>query len=243
VSKSQESPWWRARTSAGARIVIGAILLLACSGPVATPSHTPAPSPAAHTAPSPSEATSSPSDAAEPATPAVPVADSPPHGYATRLQIPFLQVDLPVIAGLMNSEGNPEFPLCDVAQFLPFYRQPGMTGTTYLYAHARQGMLLSMLQQSKVDGGAAMVGEEIVVYTSDGWRHTYAITQVKPHATDYAIADEIAPGEERLIVQTSEGRVGDPFKLQVAAAPVSSEMGDPSEAAPAPSPRDCSPAG
>jgi hypothetical protein len=182
-----------------------------------------------------------PANAPSPAALATP-ADAPlPHGYATRLQIPFLGVDLPVIAGLMDADGNPEFPLCDVAQFLPFYEQPGVTGTTYLYAHARQGMLLSMLQQSKVDGGVAMMGQEIVVSTSDGWRQKYAITQVKPHATDYAIADEVAPGEERLIVQTSEGRVGDPFKLQVAAAPVSSESADPSEAAPVPSPRDCSP--
>lgn len=141
----------------------------------------------------------------------------------------------------MDVDGNPEFPPCDVAQYLPYYSQPGTAGTTYLYAHARQGMLLSMLQHSKVDEGAAMIGHDVSVYTSDGYRYDYSITVVRPHATDYSIADDIAPAEERLVVQTSEGRVGDPFKLQVAAAPVSSVQVPVSEANPSPQPRDCSP--
>lgn len=142
----------------------------------------------------------------------------------------------------MDATGNPEFPQCDIALYLPYYVQPGALGTTYLYAHARQGMLLSMLQRSRQDDdGASMIGEEIVVYTTGGWIHSYVITIVKPHATDYAIADDLAPNEERLVIQTSEGRVGDPFKLQVAAARRSTERADVSEAMPSPQPRDCAP--
>jgi hypothetical protein len=141
----------------------------------------------------------------------------------------------------MDADGNPEFPLCDVAQYLPYYSQPGAEGTTYLYAHARQGMLLSMLQQSEVNEGASMLGNEVVVYTSAGWRHVYTITAVKPHATDYTIADDVAPTEQRLVVQTSEGRVGDPFKLQIAASPTASSQVPLEEALASPMPRDCAP--
>jgi hypothetical protein len=164
-----------------------------------------------------------------------------PHGFASRLLMPFLDVDLAVLPGMMDAEGNPEFPLCDVAQYLPYYSQPGAAGTTYLYAHARRGMLLSMLEQSKVDDGVSMLGNEVIVYTSASWRHVYTITAVKPHATDYTIADDVAPGEQRLVVQTSEGRVGDPFKLQIAADPVTSSQVTLEEALASPMPRDCAP--
>ena len=46
---------------------------------------------------------------------------------------------------------------------------------------------------------------------------------------------------ERLVVQTSEGRVGDPFKLQVAATPVMSVEVPVPDALPSAQPRDCSP--
>jgi hypothetical protein len=156
--------------------------------------------------------------------------------------IPFFNVDLPVIAGLMDSEGNPEFPLCDVTQYLPFYTQPGEAGTIYLYAHARRGMLADMLAASEVNDGAAMIGQEIIVYTTGGWRHVYSISIVKRHATDYSLADEIGPDQERLIVQTSEGPATDPLKLQVAAVPVSADQVPLSEAIASPEPRECPPA-
>jgi hypothetical protein len=140
----------------------------------------------------------------------------------------------------MDSSGNPTFPLCDVAQYLPYYVQPGATGTTYIYAHARNGMLLSLLDASEVDDGSALVGQTVTVYTSAGWRFDYAISIVKRHVTDYVLADEVAPGQQRLIVQTSEGLADDPNKLQVAAAPVASEQ-IAGYAAPPAAPRACAP--
>jgi hypothetical protein len=227
---------------AGLAIALGAIVLLsACVvGPdasVATPQH-PAQSASASGASAQASANQgeSPSPQPQPSTD-----ENAPHGFATRLVIPFLDVDLPVIAGIMDAAGNPEFPLCDVAQYLPYYVQPGAPGTTYLYAHARRGMLGEMLAQSLIDDGAEMLGEQVVVYTSGGWRHTYSISIVKPHATDYSIADEVAPDEERLVLQTSEGTVENPLKLQVAAEPVSSTQVPASEALASPEPRDCAP--
>jgi hypothetical protein len=190
--------------------------------------------------PSPSDGGTSDPTAGPGATPSSLPGESP-YGFASRFLMPFLDVDLPVLPGTMDAEGNPEFPLCDVAQYLPYYSQPGAAGTTYLYAHARRGMLLSVLEQSKVDDGVSMLGNEVIVYTSAGWRHVYTITEVKPHATDYTIADEVASGEQRLVVQTSEGRVGDPFKLQIAADPVTSSQVPLEEALASPMPRDCAP--
>jgi hypothetical protein len=141
----------------------------------------------------------------------------------------------------MDANGNPEFPLCDVAQYLPYYSQPGAPGTTYLYAHARRGMLSELLAKSMVNDGAALIGEPIHVYTALGWRHTYVISVVKKHATDYTLADDLQPGQERLIVQTSEGNAEHPLKLQVAADPVAAERVDLAQAVPSAAPRDCSP--
>ena len=235
-------PRWRSPTFAGLAIALGAIVLLsACVGgpdvSVATPQHpaqsAPAPGASPQASVNPAE---SPSAQPEPS-----IDEDAPHGFATRLVIPFLGVDLPVIAGIMDEAGNPEFPLCDVAQYMPYYVQPGAAGTTYLYAHARRGMLGEMLARSLIDNGAQMLGEEVVVYTSGGWRHAYSISIVKPHATDYSIADDVAPDEERLVLQTSEGTVENPLKLQVAAEPVSSMRVPASEATASPQPRDCAP--
>jgi Sortase domain len=242
------SPRRRRPTSIGWALACGAILLSGCvqaqpSAATESPAWTsdPTVAPLAGPTRAPTRATPRVSDA--PATQAPSSADErAPYGYATRLVIPFLEVDLPVIAGVMDAEGNPRFPPCDVALYLPYYVQPGANGTTYLYAHAREGMLLTMLEHSKVDGGAALVGKEVFVHTADGSRHDYSITIVRAHATDYSIADDLASTEQRLVLQTSEGRVGDPFKLQVAARPVAVDRSSPHEAVTSPRPRDCGPA-
>lgn len=174
------------------------------------------------------------------ATPA-PETDRAPHGVATRLLIPSLGVDLPVMKGPVGDDGNPLFPPCDVALYLDYYVQPGAVGTTYLYAHARPGMLLELLEESQVKDGEALIGEQVIVYAAAGWRHEYELSIVRPHATDYEIADNVPPGGERLVVQTSEGRIGDPLKLQIAADPVAAVRVDVVEALASPSPRECGP--
>ena len=102
-------------------------------------------------------------------------------------------------------------------------------------------MLLSLLEASRVDDGSALIGEQIDVYTTDGQRYTYEIFAVKRHALDYSLADEVAPDEQRLVVQTSEGAVGHPEKVQVGARLVTINPASLSEARPSAAPRDCSP--
>jgi hypothetical protein len=162
---------------------------------------------------------------------ASPLPDAPP----TRVVVPSLGIDLPVIEGVTG------YPLCDVAQYLDGFANPGQPGTTYIYAHARTGMFLPLLDESKINDGAGMIGALVKLYTADSRLHLYQITIVKRHATDLTLAYDLAPGEQRLILQTSEGPHGTVPKLQVAATPIGTYAATPAEALPMPQPTDCAP--
>ncbi|HUR15832.1 MAG TPA: sortase [Candidatus Limnocylindrales bacterium] len=167
--------------------------------------------------------------------------DYPNRGYATRIRIPSLGIDLPIVSGDLIVPGNRDFyPLCDVAMFMPQFVQPGESGATYIYAHAQRGMFAPLLRSSQLDNGSGMVGALIEVYTSDNKLHVYELYQVKRHATDLSLASP-APGEHMLVLQTSEGPSGTVPKLQVAARPLSVVPADLGEANPPANPRVCLP--
>jgi sortase (surface protein transpeptidase) len=156
-----------------------------------------------------------------PITPGPSGSTAPQSAVATRIKIPALNIDLPVIA----SPANEEFPLCGVAEYMILDKPlgyPGLPQATYLYAHARTGMFWPLLVQSKVNNGAAMIGMWIEVYTDDNQRHVYEITRVIRHVPDSASAfdDVVAAKTDQLWLQTSEGPIGFPDKLQVVAQPV-----------------------
>ena len=162
-------------------------------------------------------------------------------GYPTRIRIPSLRIDLPVVAGDLVVPGNQDlYPLCDVAMFMREFVQPGQAGATYIYAHAQRGMFAPLLRASELDNGAGMVGALIEVYTSDNQLHLYELYRVKRHATDLSLADP-PPGEHMLVLQTSEGPSGTIPKLQVAARPLSVVPADRDEAQPPANPRVCLP--
>lgn len=186
------------------------------------------PSQPAPTSPTPS-ATASLGPSAEP-TP-TPASDSPP----TRVVVPSLGIDLPVVPG------NSDYPLCDVAQYLlGGFVNPGVPGTTYLYGHARKGMFLPLLDASTADdNGASMIGALVKVYTADLQVHIYQIDIVKRHAVDLSLAFELEPNQHRLILQTSEGPHGTVPKLQVAARPIGVYRATADEALPSPHPDVC----
>jgi hypothetical protein len=164
-----------------------------------------------------------------------------PAPLATRVVVPALEIDLPIVAGDLEVPGNiGNYPLCDVAQYLtdPAFVQPGEEGTTYLYGHAREGMFLPLLEESQVDEGTAMIDMLVQVYTVDARVYLYEIFEVRRHATDFSLAVP-KPGEHRLILQTSEGPRGTVPKLQVAATLLDIEDADPADARPSPEPRAC----
>lgn len=163
------------------------------------------------------------------------------RAVATRVVIASLGIDLPVISGdtRVPEQGPDGYPPCDVALYLTSFRQPGQRGTTYLYAHARPGMFLPLLEASEQDAGKSLSGVLVDVYTSDDVRHTYAIKRVKRHALDLALAQDIPRGSRRLVLQTSEGPRGTVPKLQVLAVPRSTSSASPEEARPVAVPRGC----
>ncbi len=156
----------------------------------------------------------------------------------TRVVVGALRIDLPVVATQSS------YPLCDVAQYLlqPDYKIgfPGVNGrTTYLYAHARKGMFLPLLDASKVNNGDSLKGLLVQLYSDDDRLYSYVITDVKRHATDFILASSVGPEEQRLILQTSEGPAGTVPKLQVAATLLSVAPAAHAEAHPAAHPRAC----
>jgi hypothetical protein len=170
---------------------------------------------------------------------------APPPGtgpFATRIVIPSLSIDLPVVPGDLVVKGNKNFyPLCDVAMYMPSFVQPGQPGSTYIYGHAQRGMFAPLLKNSQINDGAGMVGALVEVYTSDNMLHLYELYRVKRHALDLSLATNVDPGEHRLVLQTSEGVTGTVPKLQVAARPLSVVPSTPQEAQPTPHPRVCLP--
>jgi sortase (surface protein transpeptidase) len=147
-------------------------------------------------------------------------ADSPTGAIATRIKVPALGIDLAVVGN-----ANEEFPLCDVAEYIVLDKPlayPGLPGSTYLYAHARTGMFLPLLTEARTNDGAAMIGMWVEVYTDDNQDHVYQISQVIRHVPDNATAFDrpVAAKTDQLWLQTSEGPIGYPYKMQVLAQPV-----------------------
>jgi hypothetical protein len=158
----------------------------------------------------------------------------PADRVATRIVIGRLDIDLPIV---LQTDYNPDYPLCDVAMYIPSLYQPGQGRATYIYAHARTGMFLPLLLQSQKNNGERMLGMTVEVYTSDSWRYVYTITEVRRHTT--SLIDAVNTKTERLWMQTSEGPNGTIPKLQVVADFLSAAPADSKAAHPKPHPIVC----
>jgi hypothetical protein len=216
--------------------VTGLVAGLLSLGPPVTadqlpsPSPSPAPTTVANSTPSPLITFPPlPSDVAPSASP-TPPADR----VATRVRVAALDIDLPVVR---PPGGADAYPLCDVAMYIQELGQPGFGRATYLYAHARTGMFLPILDASLVRNGASMLGMVVEVWTSDDQRFLYEITEVRRHQLD--LNDAIDATTEELWLQTSEGPKGTPGKTQVIALPISQEAADHAEAHPKAKPIAC----
>jgi hypothetical protein len=195
--------------------------LLSYTTPVAAE---PAPSasarPSATAVPTPSaRITLPPLVSAPPATPsATPAADR----VASRVRVAALDIDLPVVKGPTG------YPYCDVAMWLDAdgLGQPGQGKATYLFAHAREGMFLPLLETPERE----QRGVVVEVWTNDGWRYLYEIVDVRRAQT--TLDDALNAAGEELWLQTSEGPRGTVGKTQVIAMPLSVERADLDEANP-----------
>jgi hypothetical protein len=163
------------------------------------------------------------------------------NAEATRVVIPSLDIDLPVVASDLDVPGNEgHYPLCDVAMYMTAFVNPGQPGTTYIYGHAQEGMFAPLLHASKYNNGASMIGALVQVYTDDNMLHLYEIKLVKRHATDLSIT-RLPAGVHQLVLQTSEGWHGHIPKLQVAAKPLTVLAASYRDAHPPVRPRVCLP--
>ncbi len=189
---------------------------------------------AAETQPSAS-ATASPSPTATPtATPRItlpPLASAPPasatptadpDAVATRVRVAALDIDMPIVAGPAG------YPYCNVAMYLKELGQPGQGRATYLFAHAREGMFLPLLETPERE----QRGMVVEVWTSDDQRYLYEIVDVR--RDQRTLEDALAADSEEMWLQTSEGPRGTPGKTQVIALPLSVERADHEEANPEP---------
>ena len=165
--------------------------------------------------------------------PAGSTAPSPSPGatrVATRVTVPALRIDLPVVR---PPDDPNHFPYCDVAEYIPQLSQPGQPGTTYLYAHARKGMFLPILETAD----RKMLGMLVQVYTDDNQVFLYEITRVLRNQSNLDFA--FAATEEQLMLQTSEGPRGTIGKTIVVARPLSVGPADPAAAHPTAKPLAC----
>ncbi len=170
------------------------------------------------------------------ASPDVTPSLAPLEERPTRLAIPALKIDLPVI---VPPENEP-FPACDVAEVETRYGTMQTDGVTYLYAHAREGMLWEVLVESRKSGGNSLIGMEVLVWTDALLLHRYALIEVHPHQETFRLPDRSDDGpDERLWLQTSETGHHTGTKLLVVAAPTTTEPATAAASLPNPQPRVC----
>ena len=153
------------------------------------------------------------------------------YPVATRIAIAGLKIDLSVVKPPSG------FPLCNVAMYFPTLSQPREGGVSLLYAHARVGMFLPLLERSKINNGASLLGATILVWTSNDLVSTYRIVRVRRHVT--TLDGAFNATSEQLWVQTSEGPHGTPGKLIVVAKRVGTQQATHAAAHPAPHPLVC----
>ena len=216
-----------------------AVLAAACGGspdPVASPvaGASDSPPPASSTAP---DASPAPDATPTPQLSRPPVLQAP--AYASRVTVAASEIDLPVVSG--DLQPPPSYPFCDVAAYLTRFAQPYEPGITYISAHAQEGMFLPLLEASLRRDGRELIGQQVDVYTDDGMRYGYTITEVNRHAVDYTFLADLPRDQRYLVLQTSEGPFGTVEKLQVLAVALDEEAVDPAVADPEANPRDCRP--
>jgi hypothetical protein len=174
---------------------------------------------------------------ASPSTTGLPSASPNANRVATRVVVEALGIDLPIIKPRGNST---TYPQCNVALYIQELSQPGSGRSTYLYAHARDGMFGPIYERAilkKSGGPKSMIGMVVQIYTSDDLLYEYAVTEVRLH--QLTLDDAINATTEELWLQTSEGPKGTPGKTQLLALPLITLPADHKAAHPTPHPVSC----
>jgi sortase family protein len=131
-----------------------------------------------------------------------------PDGY--RVQIARLGIDLPITEGDVERDVVVQQTPENFAFHFPGTAIPGTSGNSYIYAHARRGMFLSLWN--------ARVGDQVTITTPSGTALKFVVTEVHPRVPPEDTSWLQPAGDERLTLQTSTGpNRGDPRFVVVAA--------------------------
>jgi LPXTG-site transpeptidase (sortase) family protein len=132
-----------------------------------------------------------------------------PDGY--RVQIPRLSIDLPIAEGDVERDVIVQQTPENFAFHLPGTAIPGTGGNSYLYAHARRGMFLTLWN--------ARIGDEVFVSTPDGLALKYVVREIHPRVSPEDTTWIGPSATERLTLQTSTGPSRTDPRFVVVAAP------------------------
>jgi LPXTG-site transpeptidase (sortase) family protein len=138
----------------------------------------------------------------------VPTIGPIPDGY--RIELPRLGINLPIAEGDIQRDVVVQKTPENYAFHFPGTAIPGTFGNSYIYAHARQGMFLSLWN--------ARVGDQVTITTPTGVALNFVITEVHPRVPPADTSWLQPSGDERLTLQTSTGpNSGDPRFVVIAA--------------------------
>lgn len=129
------------------------------------------------------------------------------NAVAYRIEIPRLGINLPVVEGDLQRDVEREQTPENYAFHLPGTSMFG-AGNTYLYAHARRGMFLSLWN--------ARVGDVVIVRTPNG-QQQYTVAEIHPRVPPTDVSWAGPTSDTRLTLQTSTGPNSDDPRFVVVA--------------------------
>ena len=164
----------------------------------------PAPSPVVSRAPARAEGPEAPAPSGIPeppvetsAAPTTRPAQATPAATLYRITIPRLGIALFIKEGDIKRDIDDQRTPENYAFHLPGTAMPGQGGNTFLYAHARGGMFLSLWN--------ARPGDEVLVAAPDGQLFPYVVREVLPRVAPTDVSSTRPTATERLTLQTSTG--------------------------------------
>ena len=188
---------------AGLGLILAGVLLVAGVDPVNIGA------PIATQIPLASVAAASPSAGGSVAIPAATRDPRAPIATGYRIQIFRLGIDLPVEEGDIPRDIEQQKTPERFAFHLPGSAIPGEGGNSYLYAHARTGMFLTLWN--------ARPGDEVFISTPDLKLLKYVIAEVHPRVAYDDVSWVQPTAREQLTLQTSTGpNPNDPRYVAVA---------------------------
>ena len=133
-----------------------------------------------------------------------------PEGY--RIRVPRLGIDLPIAEGDLYRDTVQQQTPENFAFHFPGTAIPGTVGNSYLYAHARRGMFLSLWN--------AALGDEVTITTPAGVELKFKVTEIPGKVPPEDVSWLKPSSDERLTLQTSTGPNPQDPRFVVIAAPI-----------------------